>query len=652
MRNRCHWLYYRLRSLSVAKAIFQLRRYFQKKADKQQIGWKSTIKLLTLPKSVLSIHSDSIPPIPFSAEHKIFEHILDYSYPIDWHLDIATNKRFPLLYAREINIQSIAYGNPSYVWEVNRFPFLPTIALRYRLTGDPKDLNRFMSIISSWVKANPYLLGINWYSNLEVNVRLINWFVCWNILDASALAKTDPVFHRFLELTWIPAIYQHCLYSRTNLPYYLAANHELIAGYAGLFVASTFWRFPESADWNKFAKAGLEHETQQQHSPNGINREQAADYIQFITDIFLLAYIASLRTNNPLSELYVNRLEAILVFVVNLLDKQGNFPHYGDEGSGQLWSIDQQTPFNNFRSLLTSATILFGNPVARQWSQGFDLKNRLLFGDEGLRKFNALPTAKTLLSSQFYRTEGHYILRKQEAGENEIYIHFNAAPLGSPAEASHGHADALSFIMHVDGHPFFIDSGTYSHRNNSDWRRYFVSTRAHNTVCFDYQNQAFQGDDLQWLSHYAIRLQKADTNEYTDEILASHNGYDRLGCSHQRRMEFDKLTNRLIIDDRIESKRNGNYTAEILFHIHPTIRFRAKGRNQFVLSHPQIKRLVILQIDPALQVEIVNGQVHPTLLGWYSSEMYQKQATCVFRAYLPLEAKKPVELQHQITVQA
>ncbi|RRB00085.1 heparinase II/III family protein [Larkinella rosea] len=652
MLNQYHWFYYRLRSLSTAEVIFRLRQYFQKQADKQQVGWKASVQLPTWPDSILFIQPERFPAVTFFHEHKIFEHSLDYNYPIDWHLDIGTNKRFPLTYARDINLRNPAYGNEKYVWEVNRFPFLPALALRYRLTPDPRELSRLVAIISSWGKANPYLLGINWYNNLEVNVRLINWFVCWNILDATALAKTDPVFQRFAESTWLPIIYQHCVYSRTNLPYPSAANHQLIASYAGLFLASAFWNFPESATWNAFAKTGLEQEMQRQHSPNGVNREEAADYIQFTADLFLLTYITGLRTNNPFSALYANQLENIFSYIFHLLDEHGNVPNYGDEGGGRLWGVDDPTSFSNFRSLLTSAAVLFSDPASKQRSNGFDLKNRLLFGDEGLRKFNAISGQETALNSQFYRSEGHYILRKQEADRSEIYIHFNAAPLGFPVAAAHGHADALSFTMQVDGQPFFVDSGTYVQRGNSDWRRYFVSTRAHNTVCIDYQNQAFQDDQLRWLHPYAVSVLKAETSDNCDEIIATHNGYDWFGCLHQRRIEFDKLKKRLLIEDQIENRRAGSHVVEVLFHVHPTVRFRAKGKNHFVLSHPHTKRLVTLHIDPALQVEVVNGQMQPNLLGWYSPELYQKQATCVFRAYLTLGSERRVELQHQIVVQS
>ncbi|GAB3340589.1 alginate lyase family protein [Larkinella ripae] len=571
---------------------------------------------------------------------------------MDWHLDISTNKRFPPVYAGEINPHDAAFGNVRYVWEVNRFLFLPALALRYRLSAQPQELDCLTSLISSWVTANPYLLGINWQNLLEVNVRLINWFLCWNSIDASLLAKTNPVFQQFAESIWLPVIYQHCFYIRTALSNPVVASHQLIVGYAGLFIASSYWKFAEAADWNAFAKTGLEQEMQRQHSPNGLNRDESADDVQFKSDLFLIAYLTGLRTNNPFSALYTDQLENTFSSIVHLLDLRGNFPKYGDENSGRLWILDDQPSFNNFRSLLASAAVLFGNPIYKHYSDGFDLKNRLLFGDEGLRKFTAIPDSQAVLESQFYPTDGHYSFRKQENAQNEIYVHFKAVSMVSQPVASHSHADALSFVLHVDGQPFFVDSGAYTAETHSSWRRYFTSTRAHNTVCIDQQNQAVQDDQSRWLSPCTVQVEKAEINDHTDEVIASHDGYARLGCTHQRRMEFDKLNNRLRIDDRIENRRGGSHTVEVLFHLHPAVRFRSKGRNHFVLSHPQTKRLVVLVIDPALQIEVVNGQMNPVPLGWYSPELHQKQATCVFRAYLTLGGKNRVDLHHQITVQS
>ena len=95
----------------------------------------------------------------------------------------------------------------------------------------------------------------------------------------------------------------------------------MIAEYAGLFIATSLWNFKESRKWNKHAKSGLEHEIVRQHSENGINKEEAAEYIQFITDFFLLSYIVGENSENPFSEKYKIQLKAIFSYINNFLDR-------------------------------------------------------------------------------------------------------------------------------------------------------------------------------------------------------------------------------------------------------------------------------------------------------------------------------------------
>ncbi|GAB3929237.1 alginate lyase family protein [Larkinella terrae] len=648
--NHYSWFYYRMRTMSVPEVLFRVQQYAQKQVDKQRTGWQTSASVASLPKALFPVASVSVPN--WCMIQNIFEHRLDFSQPIDWHLDLESRKRFPLTYSKTIDIRTGEFGSAKYVWEVNRLLFLPTLALQYRATRNPDYLHRFVAIVQSWVTENPYLQGVNWYSNIEVNIRLLNWFVCWNILDASALAETDSAFRQFVFSTWLPTVYQHCVYSHANPSYHSSANNHLIAEYAGLFVASSFWKFPESAGWNQYARAGLECEIQQQHSALGVNREESSEYIQFVTDFFLIAYVTALKTEQPFSAAFSRQLQSIFSYIAHLLDQNGNIPQYGDDDNGRVLFLEDRKPFNNFRSLLTSAAVLFEVPLYKQHSQGYDLKNQIFFGAEGRQRFDAIRPIRVNLESRFFAKEGHFILRKKESSGNEIYLHFDAAPLGYLSIAAHGHADALSFIMHLDGHPFFVDSGTYTYHTDSAWRRYFVSTRAHNTVCIDGQNQAFQAGDLLWLEHYQTVVKKAQNTQDVDEVVATHTGYERLGCEHERGIRFLKKQEQIIITDQLTNRQRKNRLVEVLFHLSPAIQIVKVSLNQFHLTHPALKRSVLLTIDPALQVSEVRGQTEPVKLGWYSSRFYHKEPTTTISGRLTLAGKTAINLHHQLCIQS
>ncbi|QIP16695.1 hypothetical protein G8759_30660 [Spirosoma aureum] len=660
MTHTYQWFYHRLRSMTVSEIMFRTGEFIRKKAGRRRMGWQPAVRLTHLPEPLLPFDPSETPVVTFSPEQPIFRHTIDINEPIDWHLDINTGRRFPLIYAKDVDVRSGRWGSAKYAWEINRLLFLPQLAVQYRQTGDQRFLTQFLDLNRSWFASNPYLTGVNWYSNIEVNIRLINWFISWNILDASALAQTNNDFRLFVETKWLPVIYQHCVYSRSNPSYHSSANNHLISEYAGLFIAASFWAFPESPSWRNYAKAGLEREIQLQHSATGINREEAAEYIQFITDFFLIANVVGDKAGDPFSVAYTAKLKQILAYIAQFLDCEGTFPRYGDEDDGRVLLLDDAHPHNNFQSLLRSGAVLFGEPLFKQQSVSrggtprFDLKNYILFGAAGRSLFEAVPVTSEPLGSVLYE-EGHFIFRKQEMAHDpskfrEIYIHADAAPLGFLSIAAHGHADALSFLMHVDGQVFLADPGTYSYQTDPEWRNYFISTRAHNTVCIDGQNQAFQAGALLWLDHYKPQILSSLSNDQADEVVATHNGYARLQCKHQRTFRFEKANDLLSIRDLVENSGKQARLVEVMFHFGPNVRVDTLSRNKFVLSHPVTERRVWLTIASGLRTEIMTGKTEPIRLGWYSEGFYRNQATTTIRAFLMLDPGRTTTLTHQLEV--
>lgn len=645
---RYRWLYHRLRTMTLPEVGFRLRQYVQKRRDRAQMGWQTDVRLTDLPQNLLFTEGLTEFGDRPSVRSVLFDRPFDPMLDVDWHLDLSSGRRFPMQYAKNIDIRTEAFGNAKYIWEVNRMGFLPALALAYRESGDPVRLAKFCDLLISWVHENPYLTGVNWYSNIEVNLRLINWFFCWNILEASALAKQNPDFSRFVSEIWVPTIYQHCVYSRSNPSFFSSANNHLIAEYAGLFIASSFWKFTESAQWNAYAKAGLECEMQAQHC-RGVNREETATYIQFITDFFLLSHVVGLRAENRFSEAYADQLRQIARYIADLLDCRGHLPHYGDEDNGRVVVLDDRGPDANFGSILTSAAILFGEPLFKARAAGFDRKNYLLFGEAGRATFGSIPETDGRLGSAFHREAGHFILRNQESDTREFYVHFDAAPLGYLSIAAHGHADALSLEVHVDGRAFLVDAGTYTYHVEPVWRNYFVSTRAHNTVCIDGQNQAHQAGPLLWLRHYDVAVLQADTSGTYDEVSALHSGYESLDCQHQRTLRFDKLGQKLWIRDRLVNGGTRTRRVEVLFHLHPAVKGHQAGPTTYRLSRTDAPgRTLLLRLDPLLKASVVRGQTEPELLGWYSDGFARKGPTSVVLGSIALAAGETLDLQHTL----
>lgn len=639
-----NWYLNRLKTMSVPELGYRSRQFIRKETEKRRaLGYFPEVQLLSLPESFLEIDLRG-----FSAgsdDFHIFGIPFDVSGPIDWHRDIRSQNAFPRTFARDIDIRSDRHGSAKHVWEVNRMQFLTRIARQYRASGDERQLALFQAIIESWIEANPYLVGVNWYSNIEVNLRLITWYLCWEILEVNQLLTSHPGFGEFVMRRWVPEIYLHCLYSHQNPSKFSSANNHLISEAAGLFIAASFWKFAESEKWRIDAKALLEQEIFRQHSRNGINKEEAAEYIQFISDFFLLAYRVGERSNNPFSRAYRQMLQQIFEYIYQLMDMSGNLPFYGDGDDGRTFILESGQRFNNFRSLLTSAAILFQEPRYKVKSNGFDAKNAVLFGPEGRAAYEALAVEAPEGHSRCYSDEGHFIFRK--AGQDrEISLHFDAAPLGFLSIAAHGHADALSFTLSVDGRWIFIDPGTYCYHSDLEWRQYFIGTLAHNTIRVDGANQALNGGPTLWTRHYRTDILYAAANGSIDAVRATHDGYQHLGVAHTREIRFDKAENRILILDTLDVTDRANHVFEIPFHLHPEVAVEALAPERFRLNRTG-GRAVHLQTDARLSWEIKRGCENP-ILGWYSPAFYEKQPCPVI--YGRIESDQSFEIHSEIVI--
>ena len=479
------WYINRLKTMSVGELVFRAEQLAYRKFSKQfYIGLRPKVKLNSLPTKLLPLEDEFFQSLQIdeSSSFKILGLDWDYSVKHDWHLDIRSGGLFPKVFCRSVNTRSDEFGIAKYVWEPNRHQFLTRICYQFRKTGDDKWLQLFMMHLRSWYQDNPYLIGVNWYSNIEVNLRLINWFLCWEILDLNTLMEERQDVKSFVEECFTPLIYLHCKYSHNYPSKYSSANNHRIAEGVGLFIASSYWNFPESEAWNKSARKIIEHEMVAQHAASGINREETSEYIQFITDYFLVSKVVADRTGKPFTDRYESYLHNAIRYVYELMDCKGGINHYGDADNGRTFILEEDPEhFNNFKSLVVSGAMLYQDEELKSAAGNWDTKNQVLFGKDGQHTFNQVASSTKVHASQFYSNEGRYIFRKRDE-EKEILMNFNAAPLGFLSIAAHGHADALSFSLSVDGFTVLVDTGTFSYHTDMPWRNYFKGTLAHNTV--------------------------------------------------------------------------------------------------------------------------------------------------------------------------
>ena len=100
---------------------------------------------------------------------------------IDWQYDPVHERHAPDGFWSTIPYLDPSCGDHKVIWELNRHQHWMAVGRAYWLTGDPRYRGRMLMELTSWLEANPPLVGINWSSMLELAFRTISWLWALNM---------------------------------------------------------------------------------------------------------------------------------------------------------------------------------------------------------------------------------------------------------------------------------------------------------------------------------------------------------------------------------------------------------------------------------------------------------------------------------------
>lgn len=608
-----NWFINRLKTMSIPEVMYRVNQLRKRKADKKYMGafFELPDKPVSFNNYLPQISISKIEDINLANTISVFGKKYSIDGKIDWHLDLMSKKIFENNYCFEMTPRTHGEKCVKHTWEINRFHFLPNWALYYKKTGNKEILERIFSCIEDWIDENPYLVGVNWYTGLEVSVRLLNWWIVWNILELGE--ESDIGERNFNNEKWLPVIYSHLHYLDRYLSKYSSANNHLTGEIAGLYIGAKCWNFKESEVWAKKAKRLLHEEIVLQHT-QGVNKEEASEYIQFITDFFLLAYWIGEKSGDNFSMEYVSILEEIAEYIDVITHRDGETFFYGDADDGFVFKIEPEE--SNFLNILNAVNIVLKKPHLKRAKAPFSLKNHILFGEQREKILDS-SDAKESKEIKLYSYAKHFYIKNES-----IFAHFNIGSLGYLTTAAHGHADCLAFELKLNNKWFLIDPGTYSYHKEPKYRNYFKSTLAHNTISVNGKDQAINAAPMIWLDHYDSKvIEHSETNEALI-IVGAHNGYEKEGVSLKRSITWYKKVNKIIIEDSLTNQDKKDKNIKIHFHFNPELEISRSG-NKWILQSLSGEELT-MNLDSRFESNNFFGSQNP-ILGWQSTEFYKKQ---------------------------
>ncbi len=522
----------------------------------------------------------------------IFNRALNFGQQIDWHSDIETGVRWPMLHHTTMPIARGKSSDVRAVWELNRLHHFVTLGRAYALTKDERYAAEFIHQLTSWCESNPPRFGINWTVAMEAGIRAINIIAALDLFHASPMLTTVVI-----ELA-LKILLAHGRFIRANLEFShrVSSNHYL-SNLIGLFViGATMPYFKESDGWLKFATAELLKELDHQILADGADFEASISYHRLVLEIFLMFFTLSRSSDVELPVRLWQRLEAMFDFVRAYSKPDQEAPLVGDSDDGRLLKFKER-PSAEHSYLLSIAAVLFDKDKFRQTNQ-LDEEAVWWFGEEGLKKFERFPWNQQTPISQAFNVSQIFIQRK-----DSLYAIIDCGDHGAKGRGSHAHSDALSFELYAFGQTFLRDPGTFVYTASKPWRHLFRSTAYHNTVRIDRKEISEINQDQPFAlgTNVLPKVNSWQSDKERDVLDAEHYGYKRLAkpVTLRRIMTFDKHDEYWLIEDIFTGK--GHHLFEFFFNFDAGLKVSIE-ENHRVIVKGKISALAIVPIAN-LQVE-------------------------------------------------
>jgi hypothetical protein len=550
----------------------------------------------------------------------------------DWFLDPVTGLRAPddaLAFGIDHRDEAVT-GNVKAVWELSRHHHLTVLAAAYWLTDDERYAEVVDDQLRSWWDANPFLTGVHWTSGIELGVRLVSWAWVRRLLDGwpkvGDLFETNDVA---LRQIWWHQQYLDRFPSRGS-----SANNHAVAEQAGRVVAAcAFPWYAESDGWRHDAAARLTHHFLENTWTDGLNRELATDYHRFVTELVTVAAVEAATTGDDLPPEVWDRLAGGFDAAAAMLDVAGRPPRQGDGDEGRALVVDDpdEAPWTGL--LGWGASVVGSRPW---WPQ--DRPTVVAAALSGLLGAPRTVANRAPTRPRSFAGAGMTILSTDVGEAREIWCRCDGGPLGFLSIAAHGHADALSVEVRHDGVEVLVDPGTYCYHGEPQWRSYFRSTRAHNTLELDGTSQAREGGPFLWSTAVPVDpVVQGGLDADTATWTARHRGYERLEGSpvHERAVRLEKHAHRLVIEDRVRT--GTGHQVRLHFHLGPAVAVALDGARAELTwtGRDGVSRDALLSLPDSLRWSTHRGETDP-VLGWYSPRFGVRQPTTTLRGVATL----------------
>jgi hypothetical protein len=204
---------------------------------------------------------------------------------------------------------------------------------------------------------------------------------------------------------------------------------------------------------------------------------------------------------------------------------------------------------------------------------------------------------------------------------------------GTHKALNHSHCDQLSFLFYSNGFHIFTDSGKFTYEYN-DWRRYFLSDRAHNTVGLAGVGIEPSAADLHAIEFTPLTAEESKASRRF--IMSGKLQRPSYALQWSRRLEWTPNSSIVIHDT---TRNSTPHALEQRFHLGPLVSAELCDGSVWIKCADVATHH--LSIEPPPQtLDLVSGIKNDLPQGWLSNKYNTKQPALTIVASHPPETQQ------------
>jgi len=486
---------------------------------------------------------------------------------------------------------------PEWTYQLNRFAEWQVLGRAWWATGDDRYAGEFVAQLTDWIRDNPMPVlgnpnqGPTWRT-IEQGIRTAG---SW--MDAYHYFLFAPQMTPEVHTMFLKSFVEHArTLTRMTVEHPEHGGNWVTMECNGLaHIGCMFPEFAEAEYWREVAYGRLLMELDRQVYPDGAQMELAPGYHQVSRGNFMRALAPATRNGFEVPADYLGKLTRMYEYNLRAMMPNGYLPPLNDSGPTR---VDQ-----------------FLREAYETWGDA-----KFLWGATGGAEGEPVD-----YTSVFFPWAGQAVMRSGWTSDDR-YLMFEVGPFGT----GHQHEDKLGLWVWAFGQPLLTEAGTYTY-DRSKWRRFALSTEAHNTIIVDGLPQAQRGlrETYQATEPLEGVWATSDVFDWCTGRYEAGYGPDRLPVTHERTVIFVRPEYYLVIDRLLGGE--GEHSYEALFNLDAAdANIAADGLSVSSTDAGEPNLTLIPLATQGLSLRIVKGQEQPIVMGWVPRENHRQIPTAVY----------------------